>query len=169
MGRLPSGERTCRHERRGPQRCPRHVTNDGDRRAAGRQSSKAFGLRYTAARDLVGLIVGSHADTSPDHEPYHRRVDDGMPVAFVNGDVDGLDASFISPDESAAGGERRAAPGEPRERPPLLPGGTTAAPAGDHGGADRQDLRALGAVRAARERGLDVPGDVSVVGYDDTP
>jgi len=28
-----------------------------------------------------------------------------MPVAFVNGDVDGLDASFISPDESAAGGE----------------------------------------------------------------
>lgn len=92
-----------------------------------------------------------------------------MPVAFVNGDVDGLDASFISPDESAAGGERRAAPGEPRERPHLLPGGTTAAPAGDHGGADRQDLRALGAVRAARERGLDVPGDVSVVGYDDTP
>jgi hypothetical protein len=92
-----------------------------------------------------------------------------MPVAFVKGDVDGLDASFISPDESAAGGERRAAPGEPRERPHLLPGGTTAAPAGDHGGADRQDLRALGAVRAARERGLDVPGDVSVVGYDDTP
>ncbi len=29
------------------------------------------------------------------------------------------------------------------------------------------DVMALGAVRAARERGLDVPGDVSVVGYDD--
>ena len=30
------------------------------------------------------------------------------------------------------------------------------------------DLMALGAVRAARQRGLDVPGDVSVVGYDDS-
>lgn len=31
------------------------------------------------------------------------------------------------------------------------------------------DLMALGAVRAARARGLDVPGDVSVVGFDDSP
>ncbi|GAA1016616.1 HTH-type transcriptional regulator MalR [Acrocarpospora pleiomorpha] len=31
------------------------------------------------------------------------------------------------------------------------------------------DLMALGAVRAARERGLSVPGDVSVVGFDDSP
>jgi DNA-binding LacI/PurR family transcriptional regulator len=31
------------------------------------------------------------------------------------------------------------------------------------------DLMALGAVRAARSLGLDVPGDVSVVGYDDSP
>jgi len=31
------------------------------------------------------------------------------------------------------------------------------------------DLMALGAVRAARTRGLTVPGDVSVVGYDDAP
>ncbi|TDE10413.1 LacI family DNA-binding transcriptional regulator [Jiangella asiatica] len=31
------------------------------------------------------------------------------------------------------------------------------------------DLMALGAVRAVRNRGLDVPGDVSVVGYDDSP
>ncbi|MGD9482060.1 LacI family DNA-binding transcriptional regulator [Streptomyces sp. TRM70308] len=30
------------------------------------------------------------------------------------------------------------------------------------------DLMALGAVRAARARGLDVPGEVSVVGYDDS-
>ncbi|MBB1252221.1 LacI family DNA-binding transcriptional regulator [Streptomyces sp. OF3] len=30
------------------------------------------------------------------------------------------------------------------------------------------DLMALGAVRAARGRGLDVPGDLSVVGYDDS-
>ncbi|UUN31104.1 LacI family DNA-binding transcriptional regulator [Streptomyces sp. FIT100] len=31
------------------------------------------------------------------------------------------------------------------------------------------DMMALGAIRAVRERGLSVPGDVSVVGYDDSP
>jgi alanine racemase len=31
------------------------------------------------------------------------------------------------------------------------------------------DLMALGVVRAARQRGLSVPGDLSVVGYDDSP
>ncbi|WP_214110866.1 LacI family DNA-binding transcriptional regulator [Acrocarpospora catenulata] len=31
------------------------------------------------------------------------------------------------------------------------------------------DLMALGAIRAARERGRSVPGDVSVVGFDDSP
>jgi LacI family repressor for deo operon, udp, cdd, tsx, nupC, and nupG len=31
------------------------------------------------------------------------------------------------------------------------------------------DLMALGAIRAVRQRGLSVPGDVSVVGYDDSP
>ncbi|HEX6498323.1 MAG TPA: LacI family DNA-binding transcriptional regulator [Micromonosporaceae bacterium] len=52
---------------------------------------------------------------------------------------------------------------------------------GGHAAADRllergvtgivcgSDLMALGAIRAARSRGLSVPGDVSVVGYDDSP
>ncbi|QSB15459.1 LacI family DNA-binding transcriptional regulator [Natronosporangium hydrolyticum] len=31
------------------------------------------------------------------------------------------------------------------------------------------DLMALGAIRAARQRGMTVPGDLSVVGYDDSP
>ena len=31
------------------------------------------------------------------------------------------------------------------------------------------DMMALGAIRAARQRGLTVPGDVSVVGFDDSP
>jgi DNA-binding LacI/PurR family transcriptional regulator len=31
------------------------------------------------------------------------------------------------------------------------------------------DMMALGAIRAARQRGLDVPRDVSVVGFDDSP
>ncbi|MET8053132.1 substrate-binding domain-containing protein, partial [Streptosporangium sp. NPDC005286] len=31
------------------------------------------------------------------------------------------------------------------------------------------DLMALGAIRACRDRGLSVPGEVSVVGFDDSP
>lgn len=31
------------------------------------------------------------------------------------------------------------------------------------------DMMALGAIRAARRRGLTVPGDISVIGYDDSP
>ena len=31
------------------------------------------------------------------------------------------------------------------------------------------DMMALGAIRAARQRGLEVPGDVSVIGFDDSP
>lgn len=44
----------------------------------------------------------------------------------------------------------------------LLDAGVTAIVCGS-------DLMALGAVRAVRSRGLSVPGDVSVVGYDDSP
>ncbi|MFO8076387.1 MAG: LacI family DNA-binding transcriptional regulator [Egibacteraceae bacterium] len=45
---------------------------------------------------------------------------------------------------------------------PLLEQGVTGVVCGS-------DFIALGAVRAVRARGLDVPGDVSVVGFDDTP
>ena len=44
----------------------------------------------------------------------------------------------------------------------LLDAGVTAIVCGS-------DIMALGAIRAARARGLTVPGDVSVVGYDDSP
>lgn len=44
----------------------------------------------------------------------------------------------------------------------LLDGGHTAIVCGS-------DIMALGAIREIRSRGLDVPGDVSVVGFDDSP
>ena len=53
----------------------------------------------------------------------------------------------------------RAARRPPRE---LIDSGHTAIICGS-------DLMALGAVRAARSRGLSVPGDLSVVGFDDSP
>ena len=55
-----------------------------------------------------------------------------------------------------SGGGRQAAAGR------LLDRGVTGIVCGS-------DLMALGAIRAARQRGLVVPRDVSVVGYDDSP
>jgi alanine racemase len=53
--------------------------------------------------------------------------------------------------------------GEHEDRPVrLIDAGVTAIICGS-------DIMALGAMRAARSRGLDVPADVSVVGYDDSP
>jgi DNA-binding LacI/PurR family transcriptional regulator len=61
-----------------------------------------------------------------------------------------VECSLFSVEGGAAAAER------------LLDGGCTAVICGS-------DLMALGAIRAVRGRGLHVPGDVSVVGYDDSP
>jgi DNA-binding LacI/PurR family transcriptional regulator len=54
-----------------------------------------------------------------------------------------------------------------------LEGGQAAASALIAGGCTAvvcaSDMMALGAIRAARQQGLSVPGDVSVVGFDDSP
>jgi DNA-binding LacI/PurR family transcriptional regulator len=47
-------------------------------------------------------------------------------------------------------------------------GGRSLVEAGCTGVVAASDMLALGAIRGARERGLDVPRDVSVIGYDDT-
>jgi LacI family repressor for deo operon, udp, cdd, tsx, nupC, and nupG len=66
-------------------------------------------------------------------------------------DVDGLvECSLFSVEGGAAAAER------------LVDAGCTAVICGS-------DLMALGAIRAVRGRGLQVPDDVSVVGYDDSP
>jgi len=178
-------------------------------------------------RGVAGLVIvsGRNANTEVDHGPYHELRAAGVPLVFINGYVEGLDAPFVSTDDVDAArravahlqglGHRRigcamgparyltsqrriqgfrqglAAPERPApERPAsgtsgevtedlvvhswwsvegghaammaLLERGVTAVVCGN-------DLMALGAIRAARERGLEVPGDVSVVGYDDSP
>ena len=66
-------------------------------------------------------------------------------------DVDGwVECSLFSVEGGAAAAER------------LVDAGCTAVICGS-------DLMALGAIRAVRGRGLEVPRDVSVVGYDDSP
>ncbi|HWJ67619.1 MAG TPA: LacI family DNA-binding transcriptional regulator [Nocardioides sp.] len=53
---------------------------------------------------VAGIIFvsGRHADTSADHERYRALVERGMPVAFVNGYADDIDAPFLSTDDASA-------------------------------------------------------------------
>ncbi|MFD3455711.1 LacI family DNA-binding transcriptional regulator [Streptomyces sp. NPDC058691] len=99
----------------------------------------------------IGLAVGPNR-----YVPVHRKVD-GFVEAL--GDFLGLG------EEEAAGCVQHtlfSVEGGHAAAGALLDRGCTGIVCGS-------DLMALGAVRAARERGLTVPGDVSVVGYDDSP
>ena len=163
----------------------------------------------------IVFVSGKHADTAADHQRYVALIDQGLPVVFVNGYVEGIDAPFVSVDDRVAMdlavshlahlGHTRIglSIGPPRFVPSarkregfaaalaahvevpaeeaqhwvaeavfsveggaaaageLLDKGATAVVCGS-------DLMAIGAVRAARARGLSVPGDVSVVGFDDS-
>jgi LacI family repressor for deo operon, udp, cdd, tsx, nupC, and nupG len=165
-------------------------------------------------RQVAGIIFvsGMHADTASDHDRYRKLVSRPLPIAFVNGFVDGVDAPFVSCDDRAAGelgvrhlanlghkriglisGPMRYSPvqrkvaGYRAAMTTLLPkqddlvelslfgveGGQAAAERlldrGVTGILCGSDLMALGAIRAARARGLRVPEDVSVIGYDDSP
>ncbi len=169
-------------------------------------------------RGVSGIVFvsGMHADTLASRDRYRGLVDRRLPVVFINGYAEGLDAPFVSDDDVAAMdlavnhlvqlghtriglavGPDHYVPVQRKRRgfvsalystlglPPdqaaawvahgffsvegghaaaqlLLDEGCTAVICGS-------DMMALGVVRAARGRGLDVPGDVSVVGYDDSP
>ncbi len=86
---------------------------------------------------------------------------------------------FVPAQRKRAGFERATAELVPHGRAPVVPtlysfeGGQAAAGILLDEGCTAivcgSDLMALGAVRAARSRGLDVPGEVSVVGFDDSP
>ena len=166
-------------------------------------------------RQVAGILFvsGMHADTGADLDRYRKLIARPLPIAFVNGYVDGVDAPFVSCDDRAAGelgvrhlaalghrrvglisGPMRYSPVQrkvagyratmaalfPDERDDLVElslfgveGGQAAADRlldrGVTGIVCGSDLMALGAIRAARARGLIVPGDVSVIGYDDSP
>jgi alanine racemase len=167
---------------------------------------------------VAGIIFvsGKHADSRADHDRYRVLLERGLPVVFINGFVDGVDAPFISADDRVAMdlavahlfhlGHRRIglAIGPARFMPSARKHEGFVAALGRHlglpdheargwiaetifsveGGAAAtdqllaqgatavvcgSDMMAIGAIRAARSRGLSVPGDVSVIGFDDSP
>ncbi|MGL5859574.1 MAG: LacI family DNA-binding transcriptional regulator [Angustibacter sp.] len=107
-------------------------------------------------RAMRALVPGGTPDVGGPSTP-GAGADRGTAGAGVDSGPDagaGLDAMVEGSLFTVEGGQ--AAAGR------LLDGGCTAVICGS-------DLMALGAIRAARSRGLRVPGDVSVVGYDDSP
>jgi LacI family repressor for deo operon, udp, cdd, tsx, nupC, and nupG len=168
-------------------------------------------------RGVAGIIFvsGGHADISADMSRYQALVERKLPVVYVNGYAEGIDAPFISDDDFtamdlavahlASMGHRRIglAVGPDRFVPVVRKragfidamqrhAGVSADEAASlvnhslftvEGGqaaahhllaADctaivcGSDLMALGVVRTVRQRGMSVPGDVSVIGYDDS-
>jgi LacI family transcriptional regulator, repressor for deo operon, udp, cdd, tsx, nupC, and nupG len=95
----------------------------------------------------IGLASGPRR-----YQPSQRR---------LAGYLRGIEAAFGSADESLVVDALYSVEGGQLAMSRLLELGVTGVLAAS-------DLMALGAVRAVRERGLSVPGDVSVVGYDDT-
>lgn len=175
-------------------------------------------VELLSERGVSGIIYvsGLHADTRADQDRYRRLVEMGMPVVFINGFVEGVDASFISDDDATAmdlavthlvtlGHTRIGLGVGPEWYVPVLrkTAGFVAAMRARLGVRDAEgdglvehalfsveggqaaagrlldrgvtaivcgsDLMALGAIREVRRRGLDVPADVSVIGYDDSP
>jgi LacI family repressor for deo operon, udp, cdd, tsx, nupC, and nupG len=93
----------------------------------------------------IGLITGPER-----YYPVQRKIEGYRAAIARHGLTEAISLAWFS----VEGGE--AAAGR------LLEQGVTALACGS-------DLMALGAIRAARHRGLEVPTDVSIVGYDDSP
>jgi DNA-binding LacI/PurR family transcriptional regulator len=155
------------------------------------------------------FICGIHSDSTADTTQYHKLRRTGMPLAFINGHIDGFDAIFVSDDDITAmhiavrhlaalghthiglalGPTRYVAAARKRRgfheaMHRIAPDGTADEQIADYSVEGGQaasaaliqrgctaiiaasDFMALGAVRAARSRGFDVPADISVIGYD---
>jgi DNA-binding LacI/PurR family transcriptional regulator len=109
---------------------------------------QAFGHLLSLGHERIGLILGP-ADHMPSRRKltaFHRATD----RAGVANGQEYIERTMFS----IEGGQAAAAR--------LIDRGVT-------GIVCASDLIALGAIRAARRAGLDVPGQVSVVGYDDSP
>jgi DNA-binding LacI/PurR family transcriptional regulator len=108
---------------------------------------QAMGHLVALGHESIGLILGP-----PDHVPSRRKLAEARQLAARVG-LDLPDEHVEHTLFSVEGGQAAAAR--------LLPRGVT-------GIVCASDPLALGSVRAVRRKGLSVPGDVSVVGFDDS-
>jgi len=95
----------------------------------------------------IGLLAGP-----PDHIPSKRKIAEAVALAERSGiqlGPDRIARAWFSIEAAQAGAAR------------LIEAGVT-------GIVCASDLMALGAIRAARRAGRSVPGDVSIVGFDDS-
>lgn len=58
-------------------------------------------LREHGVAGIV-FVSGIHSNTEADHEHYYRLREQGLPLAFVNGLIPDLDATFVATDDAAA-------------------------------------------------------------------
>ena len=108
---------------------------------------QAMGHLIALGHERIGLVLGP-----PDHIPSRRKLAAAQALAAQEGlelAAEQVEHTLFSVEGGQAGAAR------------LLTKGVT-------GIVCASDPLALGAVRAARRRGLSVPGEVSVVGYDDS-
>jgi DNA-binding LacI/PurR family transcriptional regulator len=108
---------------------------------------QAMGHLFSLGHRKIGLLLGP-----PDHVPSRRKLERGRTLAAAAGVSLGADdiAHALFSLEAAQAAAMR-----------LLARGIT-------GIVCASDPMALGAIRAARKAGYSVPGDVSVVGFDDS-
>ena len=109
--------------------------------------AQAIGHLRSLGHARIGLLLGPS-----DHVPSNRKLAAARRIARRGW-------------PRAAGGARRALASTRSRRPRRPLGGCS--PEVSRAIVCASDLMALGAIRAARRQGLDVPRDVSVVGYDD--
>ncbi|MFC4335301.1 LacI family DNA-binding transcriptional regulator [Salininema proteolyticum] len=157
----------------------------------------------------MAIVSGMNSDSTASSERYRELVEKKLPLAFITGQPEGIEAPAFSADDAHAARtavEHLASLGHteiglisgPEKYTPVkrkLDGYRKAVQKvgpehieltlfGEQGGyaaAERlidrgvtgivcgSDMMALGAVQAAADRGLRVPDDLSVVGYDDSP
>jgi LacI family transcriptional regulator, repressor for deo operon, udp, cdd, tsx, nupC, and nupG len=165
-------------------------------------------LRERAVAGII-FVSGLHADTTASTDRYRELKEKRLPISFITGHPEGVDAASFSCDDSVSAriavehlaglghkriglvsGPDRFTPVQRKIRGyqaamrnvgPALIELTMFGEQGGHAAASRlidrgatavvcgSDMMALGAIQAAEERGLRVPQDFSVVGYDDSP
>jgi LacI family repressor for deo operon, udp, cdd, tsx, nupC, and nupG len=105
---------------------------------------QSFAHLVSLGHERVGLILGP-----PDHVPSARKLEAYDKVVAARGGTGEVERTLFSMEGGHAAATR------------LIGRGVTAMICAS-------DMLALGAVRGARRLGLSVPGDISVIGYDDS-